>query len=79
MKPTEATVRKNVGIMIANSGPTRRKGLVDYWSGVMQIEGNLYSVSAAWHDDQSEHEADVSFRAIKSTSRHIHFPEDMPL
>ena len=66
----ESKLIKLAGKMIALGNGTR-KGRADSWSGVINLDGKLYSVSVKWPDDAEAHEVDSSIRVIKSTNRSV--------
>lgn len=67
---------KLAGKMIALGNGTR-KGRTDSWSGVIELNGKLYSVSVNWPDNAESHEVDANVREIKSTSRPIWTAEEI--
>jgi hypothetical protein len=71
---TELT--KLAGKMIA-LGHGTRKGRADLWSGVIQLNGQLYSVSVNWPDNAEAHEVGANVREIKSTTRPIWTAEEI--
>jgi hypothetical protein len=71
---TELT--KLAGKMIA-LGHGTRKGRADSWSGVIQLNDKLHSVSVTWPDNAESHEVDADIREIKSTIRPIWTAEEI--
>lgn len=68
---------KLVGKLIATGNSSTRKGLSDYWSGVIAMDGNLYSVAVRWPDGAEWHEVDANVRQIKTTSRTVWTVEEI--
>lgn len=67
---------KLAGKMIALGNGTR-KGRSDSWSGVIKLDGKLYSVSVKWPDDAEANEVDSNIREIKSTTRPVWTAEEI--